>query len=133
MRQDLTFIILQCGNFEMVLYRCRRTGTFYISDVIAVDKPGYGKHQVGLYLAIYYDVFDRTEQLSKAYRIGEVPKSWLRCYNATSTRGKGAGPMSRESWEELIKLQKVDQCIISPPSIAYTMNRTSKHARANTI
>lgn len=100
-------MILQCGNFEMVLHRCRATNTFFISKIIVVDRRGYGRIQVGLYLSIYEDAVCRASQLSKLYQAKTVPPSWLRTYKTKPAEEAGVSPRKRESMPQLLALQKV--------------------------
>ncbi|KAF9464919.1 hypothetical protein BDZ94DRAFT_1307629 [Collybia nuda] len=82
--RDSTFIIFHCGTLERIALRHRGTQTLYISDLIDVahcKNPGYGKLHIGLYMAIMYDVLDRTQQrpeeepitLNRKRRRGDSP------------------------------------------------------------
>ena len=64
-RVDGTIIILHSGNHELVCVRHRETQTLYVSDLIeppTCKDPGYGKLQVGIYVAAIQDMMDRTKQ-----------------------------------------------------------------------
>ncbi|KIM88062.1 hypothetical protein PILCRDRAFT_63060 [Piloderma croceum F 1598] len=64
-RVDGTIIILHSGNHELVCVRHRKSQTLYVSDLIeppTCKDPGYGKLQVGIYLAAIQDMMDRTKQ-----------------------------------------------------------------------
>ena len=64
-RTDGTIIILHSGNHELVCLRHRKTQTLYVSDLIeppTCKDPGYGKLQVGIYVAAIQDMMERTKQ-----------------------------------------------------------------------
>jgi len=61
-RTNSTFIILHSGNYEFVCFRHRESQTLYVSDILVVkhlSEPGYGKLQIGIYMAILDDAFRR--------------------------------------------------------------------------
>jgi hypothetical protein len=61
-RVDGTFIIIHSGNYELVCLRRRDSQTLYVSDVIeppTCKNPGYGKLQVGIYVAALQDAIAR--------------------------------------------------------------------------
>jgi hypothetical protein len=96
--QDSTFVIVQCGNYEMICYRFRQQNKLYISDIIEVSEKGYGKLQIGLFLAIYRDALDRAWQISNAESANSFPTSWIRDFSQPK---KGAK-------KRLSKLEKLD-------------------------
>ena len=64
--RDSSFIVMHCGSFERIAFRHRSSRTLFISELIDVTRckdPAYGEIQVGLYMSIIQDVFDRTRQL----------------------------------------------------------------------
>ena len=64
-RVDGTIIVLHSGNHELICVRHRDTQTLYVSDLIeppTCKDPGYGKLQVGIYVAAIQDMMDRTKQ-----------------------------------------------------------------------
>ena len=64
-RVDGTIIVLHSSNHELVCVRHRGTRTLYVSDLIeppTCKDPGYGKLQVGIYVAAIQDMIDRTKQ-----------------------------------------------------------------------
>ena len=64
-RVDGTIIILHSGNHELICVRHRETQTLYVSDLIeppTCKDPGYGKLQVGIYVAAIQDIMERTKQ-----------------------------------------------------------------------
>ncbi|KAM6495989.1 hypothetical protein JOM56_008695 [Amanita muscaria] len=66
-RVDGTVIILHSGNYELVCLRHRNSQTLYVSDLIeppTCANPGYGKLQVGIYIAAIQDAMDRHKQQS---------------------------------------------------------------------
>lgn len=63
-RNDSTYVIFNCGNFERIGVRHRATQTLYISDLIDIPNckdPAYAKLHIGLYMSIYHDVLDRLK------------------------------------------------------------------------
>ena len=61
-RTNSTFIILHSGNYEFVCFRHRGSQTLYVSDVLLLknlSQPGYGKLQIGIYIATLDDAFHR--------------------------------------------------------------------------
>lgn len=104
--QDSTFIILQCGNHEMICYRSRQENRLYISDIIEVSRTGYGKLQIGLFLAIYRDALDRALQISEAELANTLPASWIRVYGFF--QGKGSTKEARKSKKKLSEVERFD-------------------------
>ena len=67
---DGTIIILHSGNHELVCVRHRETQILYVSDFIeplTCKDPGYGKLQVGIYVAAIQDMMDRTKQRLQSF------------------------------------------------------------------
>jgi len=61
-RTNSTFIILHSGNYEFVCFRHRASQILYVSDILVVkhlSEPGYGKLQIGIYMATLDDAFRR--------------------------------------------------------------------------
>jgi hypothetical protein len=61
-RQNTTVLVVHSGNLEYICFRHRASQTLYISDILHVPQlrdPGYGKVQVGLYIAALTDAFQR--------------------------------------------------------------------------
>jgi hypothetical protein len=61
-RANSTFIILHSGNYEFVCFRHRGSQKLYVSDILLVknlSRPGYGKLQIGIYMATLDDAFRR--------------------------------------------------------------------------
>ncbi|KAG6808380.1 hypothetical protein H0H92_004322, partial [Tricholoma furcatifolium] len=64
--RDSSFIIFHCGTFERIAFRHRASGTLFVSDLFEVAKckdPAYAHIQIGLMIAIFEDIRDRTRQL----------------------------------------------------------------------
>lgn len=62
MRQNSTLLVLHAGNYEYICIRHRETQTLYISDILHIPflkEPGYGKVQVGIYIAALDDALHR--------------------------------------------------------------------------
>jgi hypothetical protein len=74
-RHDSTLIILHSGNFEYVCVRHRETQTLYISDLINIPycaNPGYGKLQIGIYIAAVQDAMQRAAQMSPVDQSADI-------------------------------------------------------------
>jgi hypothetical protein len=57
--------VFHSGNYELVCLRHRETQTLYVSDLIeppTCKDPGYGKLQVGIYVAAVQDMIDHAKQ-----------------------------------------------------------------------
>jgi hypothetical protein len=86
-RADSTLICLHSGSFEYIGVRHRATQRLYLSDMITThscQNPGYGKLQVGVYIASLNDAIDRALQLSDKdeshdnapeRRVGDAPSN----------------------------------------------------------
>jgi hypothetical protein len=75
-RVDGTIIVLHSGNYELVCLRHRGSQTLYVSDLIeppTCTNPGYGKLQVGIYVAVIQDTIDRHKQLLHATSEAKSP------------------------------------------------------------
>ena len=65
MRSKCTITVLHSGNHEIIGIRHRTSQTLYISDVIephSCSDPGYGKIQVGIYIAAIQETIDRARR-----------------------------------------------------------------------
>ncbi|KAG5221523.1 Protein kinase domain-containing protein [Salix suchowensis] len=74
--QDASFLVLQCGNKEVIGFRNRKYQTLHLSGVhelAATTGPGYMQIHVGLYLAIILDAVERASALERATK---VPATW---------------------------------------------------------
>lgn len=98
----------------MICYRDREANTLFVSDIIYVSKQiGYGRIQVGLYLSMYFDAFDRTSKILNSMSSGtKLPDSWHRRYNTFTYEEKEAmklkkKPKNKLSLATLISLQRV--------------------------
>jgi len=75
-RTNSTFIILHSGNYEFVCFRHRASQVLYVSDILVVkylSEPGYGKLQIGIYMATLDDVFRRLALDKARGRAGAPP------------------------------------------------------------
>lgn len=64
--KDTTIIVFNCGNFERIGIRHRKSQTLFLSDIVDVahgNDPAYGKLQIGIYIAAIQDAYDRAPQL----------------------------------------------------------------------
>lgn len=98
----------------MIFYRDRETNILFVSGIIYVSKQiGYGRIQVGLYLSMYFDAFDRTSKILNAMSSGiKLPDSWHRRYNTFTYEEKEAmkskkKPKTKMSLAALMSLQRV--------------------------
>ena len=61
----MSIIVLHSGNYELVCLHHQASQTLYILDLIeppACKNPGYGKLQVGIYVAAIQDAMDHQKQ-----------------------------------------------------------------------
>lgn len=60
-------------------------------------QPGYGKIQIGLYISMYLDAFDRTSRILDALSSGiKLPDTWYRRYNAFTSVEKEAKKVQKK-------------------------------------
>jgi hypothetical protein len=61
---DTTILVFHAGNHDLIGVRHRKRQTLYITNIIvpwACQHPGYGKIQVGIYIAAIRDALDRLK------------------------------------------------------------------------
>ncbi|KAF9461073.1 hypothetical protein BDZ94DRAFT_1264504 [Collybia nuda] len=75
-QEDVTFVIINAGNLEVIGIRDRKSRTLFLSDIIKVDDCDYGRLHTGLYIAILRDAVNRTLQLKPP----NIPTSWTKLY-----------------------------------------------------
>ncbi|KAF8334386.1 hypothetical protein F5887DRAFT_1256924 [Amanita rubescens] len=63
-KHDATFLVLNSGNFEIIVVRDRGNRTLYLSDLIVTADPGYFQIHVGLFIAAIQDAIDRATRLN---------------------------------------------------------------------
>lgn len=71
---DVTFLVIQAGNTEIICMRDRVNQTLFISDILEIssrDHP-YRKLHTGLYIAAIRDAEDRARSIS----MGKAPETW---------------------------------------------------------
>ncbi|TFK66382.1 hypothetical protein BDN72DRAFT_149419 [Pluteus cervinus] len=74
-QKDTTIVVLNCGNYERIGIRHRSSQTLYLSDVIDVTKPGYGKLHLGILMSAVVDALNRY----RVYRArNPIPPSIMR-------------------------------------------------------
>jgi hypothetical protein len=88
---DVTYIVINAGNFEIIGKRERATQTLYISNVIEVAECDYGKLHTGLYIAAIRDARDRAAQL----RSNPLPRSWTFDYSNKKSNSVAVAKMAR--------------------------------------
>ncbi|KAG5651123.1 hypothetical protein H0H81_009775 [Sphagnurus paluster] len=109
---DTTYIVFNCGNYERIGFRHRKSQTLFLSDLIDVPRcksPAYGKIHIGLFLAITQDVIDRTENEIKA----EKPhKSRKRRQPGTalplSKRPRTRATVSKQQHEDKVRYENLE-------------------------
>ncbi|KAF9487643.1 hypothetical protein BDN71DRAFT_1594400 [Pleurotus eryngii] len=84
--QDATFLVIQCGNREIIGVRNRKHQTLHLSGVhefAATTGPSYVQVHVGLYLATILDAVERASGLEK---LTKVPATWDDDWNKSAMR-----------------------------------------------
>ncbi|KAG5724598.1 hypothetical protein E4T56_gene4006 [Termitomyces sp. T112] len=71
---DVTFLVIQAGNTEIIGIRDRISQTLFISDILEISsrEHPYRKLHTGLYIAAIRDAEDRARSIS----MGNVPETW---------------------------------------------------------
>ncbi len=77
-KNDATFLVLSCGNIDMIAARNRAERVLYLGDPIFTTKPGYIQMLVGLSIASIRDAIDRAAQLRACENASNVPSSWTK-------------------------------------------------------
>ena len=82
-KNEATFLILSCGNLDMIVARNRAEGVLYLGNPIhTTDNPrkpteaGYIQMLVGLFIASIRDAIHRVEQLKASKDANNLPSSW---------------------------------------------------------
>jgi hypothetical protein len=75
-RNDATFLVLTCGNIDMIVARNRAERVLYLGDPIRATEPGYIKMLVGLSIASIRDAIDRAARLKACEDGNNLPLSW---------------------------------------------------------
>jgi len=75
-KYDATFLVLNSGNFEIIVVRDRGNRTLYLSDLIVTADPGYFQIHVGLFIAAIQDAIDRAALLNASKAANVLPSSW---------------------------------------------------------
>ncbi|TFK63807.1 hypothetical protein BDN72DRAFT_963688 [Pluteus cervinus] len=60
-QKDTTVIVIHCGNHERIGIRHRASQTLYLSDVIDLTEPGYGKLHLGTLMSAVCDTLSRYQ------------------------------------------------------------------------
>ncbi|KAG6902032.1 hypothetical protein C0995_005365 [Termitomyces sp. Mi166 len=71
---DVTFIVIQAGNIEVICMRDRANQTLFVSDSFRLsdDTYSYYKLHTGLYIAAIRDAKDRADRINNQ----EIPWTW---------------------------------------------------------
>ncbi|KAG6878274.1 hypothetical protein C0993_009632 [Termitomyces sp. T159_Od127] len=71
---DVTFIIIQAGNIEIICMRDRTNQSLYVTNVFNTGGRDYPYHKLhtGLYIAAFRDAEDRASRIER----GEIPFTW---------------------------------------------------------
>ena len=82
-KNEATFLILSCGNLDMIAVRNRVEGVLYLGDPIrTTDEPckpneaGYIQILVGVFVASIRDAVHRAERLKASEDANNLPSSW---------------------------------------------------------
>ncbi|KAF8344550.1 hypothetical protein F5887DRAFT_1283198 [Amanita rubescens] len=75
-KNDATFLVLSCGNIDMIVARNRAEKVLYLGDPIFTTKPGYIQMLVGLFIASIRDAIDRAARLKACEDKNNLPLSW---------------------------------------------------------
>ena len=75
-KSDATFLVLSCGNIDMIVVRSRAERTLYLGAPIFTTEPGYIGMLVGLSIASIRDAIDRAAQLRACENAHNLPSSW---------------------------------------------------------
>ena len=82
-KNEATFLILSCGNFDMIVVRNRVERVLYLGDPFrTTDNPreptelGYIQTLVGLFIASIRDAIDRAARLKVCEDTNNLPLSW---------------------------------------------------------
>ncbi|TFK65908.1 hypothetical protein BDN72DRAFT_900312 [Pluteus cervinus] len=59
---DTTVIVMVCGNYERIGIRHRASRTLYLSNLIDLTNPGYGKLHLGIQMSAVDDALQRYRQ-----------------------------------------------------------------------
>lgn len=82
-------MVINSGDREIICYRDRKSQTLFVSDIIHPNKyPGYGKLQIGIYLAMLKDAVSRTASLRNPTTA--IPETWKKRYNVFTTKERNA-------------------------------------------
>ncbi|TFK66386.1 hypothetical protein BDN72DRAFT_961819 [Pluteus cervinus] len=86
-QQDTTIIVVNCGNYERIGIRHRGTRTLYLSDIIDVTKPGYGKLHLGILMAVVDDALNRYRVYREKHPVSLATKRILKRARKTEIVG----------------------------------------------
>ena len=82
-KNEATFLILSCGNFDMIAVRSRVEGALYLGDPIRTTdnaseptEAGYIQMLVGVFVASIRDAVHRAERLKACKDANNLPSSW---------------------------------------------------------
>ena len=82
-KNEATFLILSCGNLDMIVARNRAEGVLYLGDPIHTThnpreptEPGYIQMLVGLFIASIRDAVYRAGRLKACEDANNLPLSW---------------------------------------------------------
>ena len=82
-KNEATFLILSCGNFDMIAVRNRVEGVLYLGDPIRTTdnaseptEAGYIQMLVGVFVASIRDAVHRAERLKACKDANNLPSSW---------------------------------------------------------
>ncbi|TFK66618.1 hypothetical protein BDN72DRAFT_880180 [Pluteus cervinus] len=118
-QKDTTVIVINCGNYERIGIRHRASQTLYLSDMIDLTKPGYGKLHLGTLMSVVDDALiryqascerDRTTRAKKRRHLpenNEVRRSKRQKLNILLERSRDLSQLSPQDlkvlWNEILK------------------------------
>jgi hypothetical protein len=103
-KNEATFLILSCGNIDMIVVRNRVERILYLGDLIRTTgnpreptEPGYIQMLVGLFIASIRDAINRAERLKACEDANNLPLSWT----AYEGHHRIEKPEPDENWSSL--------------------------------
>ncbi|TFK63612.1 hypothetical protein BDN72DRAFT_902258 [Pluteus cervinus] len=120
-QNDTTVIVINCGNYERIGIRHRASQTLYLSDMVDLTKPGYGKFYLGVLMSAVDDMLTRYQAFrnqrtaarptkrsrSPVQKNSEVRRSKRQKLNALLERSRDRLPLNKRDskmlWNEMTK------------------------------
>ena len=109
-KNDATFLVLSCGNIDMIVARSRADRVLYLGDPIFTTKPGYIRILVGLSIASIRDAIDRAAQLRACENANNLPSSWTKYTENDQVKNDEPDLGSLDFWQMLRECQEL--CLV---------------------